>query len=139
MSSKVGSGVEVSPKKPEDNTFEVIIIAILIIVLLIVLTATVYYLRRRAECFTYPSPWCHDDWICEDLPDDQQNRWDMLKNLKLASVPSTQGLCFLSDGTPNKACKNVWTFLDNTVCSGPQGAHAPCNTPYSSLPTQGAS
>lgn len=147
--SSTGQSVKASPRKPEDNTFEIIIIAILVIVILIVLTTTLYYLRRSAECYTYPSPWCYSDWICPNLPAEEQNRWNMLKNLKLASVDSTEGLCFLSDGTINPECQNVWAksnggFLcgtpNNTVpCSTCQGIgtqNAPCNTPYSSLPEQ---
>lgn len=140
------------PKK-EDNTFEVIIIFILIIVLLIVLTTTMYYLRRRAECFTYPSPWCYSDWICEDLPADEQNRWDMLKSQNLASVDATDGACFLSDGTINPTCFNAWkSFVGSGLstgcgtdgnspcnCTGPGGQSGPCTTAYNTLPVQGAS
>jgi len=143
------TGAKLKPNgKQESNTFEIIIIAILIIVLLIFLTTTLYYLRRRAECFTYPSPWCYRDWICEDLPEDEQNRWDALRKLNLAGVPSTSGRCFIGDnGQTTSQCVNQWcpSGNNNNLCfAGPQasetctgpGGSAPCSTPYSSLPPQ---
>lgn len=125
------SNIDLKPKNKNNNTFEVIIIFILVIILLIFLTTTLYYLRRRAECYTYPSPWCYSDWICDGLPADQQNRWDVLKNLKLSTVSSEEGLCFLADGTPNPECANVWMGILNqgSTCSGPAGT-GPCSTPY---------
>lgn len=126
------------PASPHDsNTFEVIIIFILVIILLVVITLAVYYLLRNSQCWTYPSPWCYNDWICENLPPGEQNRWDVLRKLRVSSVPPSSGFCFIPENQSGAdgGCPNAWADLltGNNTCT-PVGAGAnnsvPCGKTY---------
>jgi hypothetical protein len=124
--------IAVPAQSHDSNTFEIIIIFILIIVLLIVITLSVYYLRRSSQCYTYPSPWCYSDWICEHIENPKdRNRWDVLKRLKLSSVPQAEGACFLKDSDTSSPCENVWDFLNTTgTCRSISGGDVSCLPTY---------
>jgi hypothetical protein len=101
------------------ETFEIVIIVILIIILVVLATMAIDFARKRSDCYTYPSPWCHNDWICPAQPEGQQNVWKNLADAGLVG-DRTKNKCFpiASNGVqptfagstfnPPQTCENVW-------------------------------
>ncbi len=104
------------------ETFEVIIIVILIIIIVILATMAADFARKRSDCYTFPSPWCFNDWICPKEPEGKRNVWNNVIAAGLVGNEKTNK-CFplASDGTkpnfagdtfnPPQTCHNAWPSI----------------------------
>ena len=85
------------------ETLELAFGAILIFSLVVLTTVALVYYRQRHACYTNPSPWCHNDWECKDVPEGNPDRLPA-KKAQDAAVSCTPN----SDGSNPEACTNLW-------------------------------